>query len=183
MDEEIKDAHNKVINILLNTFKFFELYQSEYDGETKCEDSENVLDKWILAKLNILINEVTEGLENYNTVKSGRPIKDFINEFSTWYVRRSRARVKGDDSEDKQFALATMKYILAELSKIMAPFTPFVAEDLYKKVGGDKESVHLENWPTPRNLEVSVHETLVVKDLVSAGMLDDMEEVRRIVSL
>ncbi|KKT20910.1 MAG: Isoleucine-tRNA ligase [Parcubacteria group bacterium GW2011_GWB1_43_8] len=173
MDEEIKDAHNKVINILLNTFKFFELYQSEYDGKTKGEDSENVLDKWILAKLNILINEVTEGLENYNTVKSGRPIKDFINEFSTWYVRRSRDRVKGDNSEDKQFALATMKYVLAELSKIMAPFTPFVAEDLYKKVGGDKESVHLEEWP--KKVESGKWKV--------ESLIEEMEEVRKIVSL
>ena len=175
-DEEIKDAHNKVINILLNTFNFFELYQGEYDGKTKCEDSENVLDGWILAKLNILINEVTEGLENYNTVKSGRPIKDFINEFSTWYVRRSRERVKGDDYKDKQFALATMKYVLTELSKIMAPFTPFLAEYLYQKLNGkgkDKESVHLEEW-------VKVVESRKSK---VESLIEDMEEVRRIVSL
>ena len=116
-DEEIKDAHNKLINILLNTFKFFDLYQKNYDGKTRGENSENVLDKWILAKLNILTEEVTQGLESYNTVKSGRPIKDFVNEFSTWYVRRSRDRVKGDDEADKQFALATMKHVLIELVK------------------------------------------------------------------
>ena len=178
MDEEIKDAHNKVINILLNTFKFFELYQSEYDGKTKCEDSENVLDKWILAKLNILMREVTEGLENYNTVKSGRPIKDFINEFSTWYVRRSRDRVKGDDLKDKQFALATMKYVLTELSKIMAPFTPFVSEYLYQKLNGkgkDKESVHLEEWTSaPLNEKIKNQNEKII---------EEMEEVRKIVSL
>ena len=177
-DEEIKDAHNKVINILLNTFNFFELYQGEYDGETKCEDSENVLDGWILAKLNILINEVTEGLENYNTVKSGRPIKDFINEFSTWYVRRSRERVKGDDYKDKQFALATMKYVLTELSKIMAPFTPFLAEYLYQKLNGkgkDKESVQLEEWTSaPLNEKIKNQ---------NEKLLEEMEEVRKIVSL
>ncbi len=174
-DEEIKDAHNKVINILINTFKFFDLYQNDYDGKTKWEDSENILDKWIIAKLNILIKEVTDGLENYNTVKSSRPIKDFVNEFSTWYVRRSRERVKGDDGEDKQFALATMKYALAELSKIIAPFMPFTAEDLYQKVNSDnggRESVHLENWPTFAKTTAS-----------QAQLIKDMEEVRRIVSL
>src|SRR3989339_47994 len=173
-DEEIKDAHNKVINILLNTFKFFELYQSEYDGKTKCEDSENVLDKWILAKLNILMREVTEGLENYNTVKSGRPIKDFINEFSTWNGRRSRDRVKGDDEKDKQSALATMREILNELAKLIAPIMPFMAEEIYRGVGaGDKESVHLEEW---------------VKKVESGkwkveSLIEEMDEVRKIVSL
>ena len=78
-------------------------------------------------KLGILTEEVTEGLESYNTVRAGRPIKDFINEFSTWYVRRSRDRVKGDDEKDKQSALATMRCVLIELSKIMAPFTPFMS--------------------------------------------------------
>ena len=148
-DEEIKDAHNKIINILLNTFKFFELYEKDYDRKTKSEDSDNVLDKWILVKLGILTEEVTEGLESYNTVRAGRPIKDFINEFSTWYVRRSRDRVKGDDEKDKQSALATMRCVLIELSKIMAPFTPFMSEELYKKLnseGEGKESVHLEEW-------------------------------------
>lgn len=174
-DEEIKDAHNKIINILLNTFKFFELYERDYEGKANPEDSQNVLDRWILAKLDILAEEVTEGLENYNTVKASRPIKDFINEFSTWYVRRSRERVKGDDKKDKQFALATMKHVLLELSKIMAPFTPFVAEDLYQKLkdqGEGKESVHLENWT------VSIKTTTIQVELIK-----EMEEVRRIVSL
>ena len=186
-DDEIKDAHNKLLNILLNTFKFFELYQKDYDGKTRCEDSENVLDRWIIAKLNILIDEVTEGLESYNTVKSGRPIKDFVNEFSTWFVRRSRDRVKGDDEKDKQFALATMKYVLIDLSKIMAPFTPFIAEDLYRKLNGGgegKESVHLEEW-TIASLKIKSQISNLKSEEEPLGekLLEDMEEVRRIVSL
>lgn len=187
IDDEIKDAHNKIINILLNTFKFFELYQKDYDGKTKSEDSENVLDKWILAKLGILAEEVTDGLENYNTVKSGRPIKDFVNEFSTWYVRRSRDRIKGSDETDKQFALATMKHVLVELSKIMAPFTPFIAEDLYRKLNGGgegKESVHLEEW-TIASLKIKSQISNLKSEEEPLGekLLEDMEEVRRIVSL
>lgn len=172
-DEEIKDAHNKVINILLNSFKFFDLYKDEYDSKTKCEDSKNVLDKWILVKLNILTQEVTDGLENYNTVKASRPIKDFINEFSTWFVRRSRERVKGSDEKDKQFALATMKYAFTKLSKIIAPFMPFIAEDIYRKIGGEKESVHLEEWP--KGIES--------QNLKAEGLIEEMEEIRKIVSL
>ncbi|MDE1988663.1 MAG: class I tRNA ligase family protein [Patescibacteria group bacterium] len=172
-DEEIKDAQNKTVNILLNVFKFFELYGEDCDGETKSEDSENVLDKWILAKFSVLAQEVTEGLENYNTVKAGRPIKDFINEFSTWYVRRSRDRIKGDDEKDKQFALATMKRVLMELSKIIAPFMPFIAEDIYRKVGGGKESVHLEEWIKKSEIPNSKAENL----------MKEMEEIRKIASL
>ena len=146
-DSELKEIHSKIINILWNTFKFFDLYKAEYDGKTKVKESENVLDRWILSLLDNLIVEVSDGLDGYNTVKAGRPIKDFINDFSTWYVRRSRERVKGDDEKDKQSALATMREILNELAKLIAPIMPFMAEAIYKGVGsGEKESVHLEEW-------------------------------------
>src|SRR3989338_5482369 len=146
-DNEVKETHGKIINILWNTFNFFDLYKAEYDGKTKAKESENVLDRWILSLLDNLIIEVSDGLDGYNTVKAGRPIKDFISDFSTWYVRRSRDRVKGDDEKDKQSALATMREVLNELAKIIAPIMPFTAEAIYKGVGaGKKESVHLEEW-------------------------------------
>ena len=75
------------------------MYKREYDGKTKAQDSDNALDKWILAKLNRLILETTENLEKYDTVKASRPIQDFANDFSTWYVSRSRERVKTDGAE------------------------------------------------------------------------------------
>ena len=173
-DSELKEIHSKIINILWNTFKFFDLYKAEYDGKTKVKESENVLDRWILSLLDNLIVEVSDGLDGYNTVKAGRPIKDFINDFSTWYVRRSRERVKGDDEKDKQSALATMREILNELAKLIAPIMPFMAEAIYKGVGsGEKESVHLEEW---------------VKKVESGkwkveSLMEEMEEVRKIVSL
>jgi isoleucyl-tRNA synthetase len=117
-------------------------------------------------------------LENYNTVKSGRPIKDFINEFSTWYVRRSRERVKGEDEKDKQFALATMKHVLTDLAKLIAPFMPFIAEYLYQKLnskGEGKESVHLEEWTSALLNEKIKNQ--------NEKLLEEMEEVRKIVSL
>jgi len=190
-DNEVKETHGKIINILWNTFKFFDLYKAEYDGKTKAKESENVLDRWILSLLDNLIIEVSDGLDGYNTVKAGRPIKDFISDFSTWYVRRSRDRVKGDDekdnsasSADKQFALATMREVLNELAKLVAPIMPFTAEAIYKGVGaGEKESVHLEEWAVPKVLEISVQDTLKIMDTASTNILDDMEEVRKIVSL
>jgi isoleucyl-tRNA synthetase len=102
--------------------------------------------------LNLLIKEVTEAMESYNLPKAMRPITEFIDELSTWYLRRSRDRFKAEDEKDKQNALVTMKYVLLELAKLMAPFTPFVAESLWQAVGGQhfkdqNRSVHLEEWP------------------------------------
>ena len=187
-DNEIKEARSKIINILWNTFKFYDLYKKEYDGKTVAQNSGNALDKWILAKLNRLILEVTKNLEKYDTVKVGRPIKDFVSDFSTWYVRRSRERVKLNldiecpsghsmskfktELEDKQFALATMREVLNELSKLIAPVMPFMAEAIYSGVGrGEKESVHLEEWPS------------LQWNLLDKKLLEEMEEVRKIVSL
>jgi len=179
-DNELKETHGKIINILWNSFKFYDLYKAEYDGKTKAKESENVLDRWILSLLDNLIVEVSDGLDGYNTVKAGRPVKDFISDFSTWYVRRSRDRIKGDDekdnsasSADKQFALATMREVLNELAKLIAPIMPFMAEEIYRGVGaGEKESVHLEEW---------------VKKVESGkwkveSLIEEMEEVRKIVS-
>ena len=178
-DNELKEVHGKIINILWNTFKFYDLYKKGYDGKTVTQDSDNSLDIWILARLNQLVREITDNLEKYDTVKASRPIKDFASDFSTWYVRRSRERVKSDDkpasSADKQFALATMKYVLNELSKLIAPIMPFMAEAIYKGVEiGGKKSVHLEEWPQKVESEKFKVESLII---------EEMEEVRRIVSL
>jgi len=182
-DNELKETHGKIINILWNSFKFYDLYKAEYDGKTKAKESENVLDRWILSLLDNLIVEVSDGLDGYNTVKAGRPVKDFISDFSTWYVRRSRDRIKGDDekdnsasSADKQFALATMREVLNELAKLIAPIMPFMAEEIYRGVGaGEKESVHLEEWTSaPLNEKIKNQ---------NEKLLEEMEEVRKIVSL
>jgi len=170
MDKEIKETQNKIINLLLNTVKFYDLYKDGRDEKISYKNSENILDKWIIVRINELIKEITENLENYNTIKAGRPIKDFIDDLSTWYLRRSRDRFKGIKEKDKQSALATIRFVLLELSKLMAPFTPFIAEWVYLKVkdADGKESAHLEEWP-----KYSSHKQEI---------LNDMEEVRKIVS-
>ena len=119
----------------------------------KVKESKNVLDKWILARLNQLINEVTDNMNDYNLPKASRPIENFVSDFSTWYIRRSRDRFKEDDEADKKSALETTGYVLLQLSKVMAPFMPFKAESVWQKVTRnnfkDKDkSVHLEEWPT-----------------------------------
>ena len=172
-EREVKENYNKVINILWNVVEFYKMYANS--GISSEEESENILDKWIIVRMNMLIKEVTENMDNYDTVQAGRPIKDFIDDLSTWYVRRSRDRFKGDDEEDKQYAVATLREILLTLSKVMAPFTPFIAERIFLEVNTEKTlgmSVHLEEWPVAP--EENVHERKI---------LEEMVEIREMVEL
>lgn len=168
VDEVVKKVFNPVSNIL----SFYELYgdPSINSGQVEIK-SDHVLDKWIVSRLNEVLKNGTDYLEKYKLFEATRLVKDFVNDFSTWYVRRSRDRFKSDDAEDKNKALATTKFVLLELAKYLAPFTPFFAEDLYQKLRGDNdpESIHLSKWPEAGK--------------VNEEILENMEEVRRIVSL
>ena len=165
-DEEIKDVHNRLINILWNSFSFYELYA---DGKLEARnlklETKHVLDRWILARLDQLIGEVTEAMEKYDMVRATRPIKDFVSDLSTWYIRRSRDRFKVRDQE----ALGTARHVFQEFSKLIAPVMPFIAEDIYRRLKGGKESVHLEDWPKAGSVDQKI--------------LENMEEARKIVSL
>ncbi|MDO8626174.1 MAG: isoleucine--tRNA ligase [Candidatus Magasanikbacteria bacterium] len=154
-EREIREIYNKVVNILWNVVEFYKLYASESPWSEvpaspagrQGPESKHVLDQWILAKLQILVKEATEQMDIYNTVKAARPIREFIDELSTWYVRRSRDRFKSENKADQAAALATLKLVLETLAKLMAPFTPFLAEKIWYIVTGAKTSVHLEMWP------------------------------------
>jgi isoleucyl-tRNA synthetase len=163
-DEDVRDTHNRVIGLLWNTYKFYELYQREYDGVTSARASAHVLDRWILARLDELTRVMTDALDAYDLPRAARPMREFVEDYSTWYVRRSRERVKGDDpstsfdqSQDKplgagkQFALATQREVLLTVSTLLAPMTPFLAESIYRGVGGGGESVHLAAWPSSKS--------------------------------
>ncbi len=146
-ESDVREVYNKVVNTLWNVFTFYTMFAEEGSTDVDHTTSENVLDKWILTKLHILIKDVTENMNGYKLAPASRPILDFITELSQWYVRRSRDRVKGDNAQDKAYALATLRHVLMMLSKIMAPFTPFISEKMYQELGGELESVHLEMWP------------------------------------
>ena len=163
-DEEIKEVHNRLINILANSFSFYEMYA---DGTAAGTKSKNVLDRWIVARLNQLTGEVTEAMEKYDMVRATRPVKDFVSDLSTWYIRRSRDRFKARDRE----ALGTARHVFQEFSKLIAPVMPFVAEEIYQKLKteGDPESVHLEDWPEVGSVDQKT--------------LENMEEARKIVTL
>lgn len=180
----VREVYGKLINTLSNVLEFYELFADQLtrNNEQVTSGRENVLDQWILAKLQVLIKEVTENMNMYKLTEASRPIMEFVTELSQWYVRRSRDRFKGEDEVDKQAALSTLQEVLFTLSKIMAPFTPFFAEKMYKQVrphptlslageGTDVESVHLENWP-------EINEKMLKTDV-----LDEMEVARKMVEM
>ena len=110
--------------------------------------SSNPLDVWIISRIYQLRNDITAGMQEYNLPKALEGVLPFIDDMSNWFVRRSRRRFsKNSDENDKNQAFATLYYVLVYLSKLLAPFTPFLAEELYQKMTGSDESVHLLNWP------------------------------------
>ncbi|MFA5062421.1 MAG: isoleucine--tRNA ligase [Patescibacteria group bacterium] len=167
----VREMYNKVVNTAWNVLEFYKMYAVDQKVEDKIKKADNVLDSWILSKLQLLIRDATKGMENYELVNASRPILEFVTELSQWYVRRSRDRFKGDDGADKKSAITTLGYVLLQLSKVMAPFTPFIAEKIYLALGGEKESVHLDKWP-------EVNEKLINKKL-----MDEMDLARKVVEL
>jgi isoleucyl-tRNA synthetase len=159
----------KVLNLASNVLSFYEQYKDKI--ELLAEVSrENVLDKWILARLDELVKEATENMDAYDTVRAGRAMRAFIDDMSTWYLRRSRDRFKTED-DDSRAALTTLRHVLLELSKVMAPFTPFFAEHVYKTIGGELESVHLDAWPEVQNANQEVLEKMgTTRALVSRAL-------------
>jgi isoleucyl-tRNA synthetase len=137
--------------ILWNVYNFFINYalidKWEVIEGIKIED-ENILDQWIVSLQNKLVKEVTENLEKFDTVTSIAKIHAFVNDLSTWYLRRSRDRVgpSAIDAKDKEAFYITMYGVLTTLCRVIAPFTPFIADEMYQNLTGE-ESVHLSKWP------------------------------------
>ncbi len=155
-EKSVDEVVKKVFNLLNNIVKFYELY-ADKSKSYELKKSDNILDQWILAKLNKLIIDSTKNIDEYNIFEPARGIREFIADFSQWYIRRSRDRFK-TEGEDKENALRTTRFVLTELSKLMAPLTPFIAEDVYQKIKGsdEKESVHLEKWPEGGNIDNNI---------------------------
>jgi len=168
--KEVLELQRKNIGRLHNVLAMYEICK---DATVTKNDSDNVLDVWIVARLNQVITEVTFGYKNYELDKATRPITDFIDDLSVWYLRRSRERLKGDDEEDKTLALGTLRYILQQLSLIMAPSMPFYAEYLWLAVRQetDAESVHLASWPKAGEVNEIVLETMrQTRDVVTSAL-------------
>ncbi len=176
-EKGVMEVLRKINMLLWNVYKFYEMYADASPVDFQFSHSENILDRWIMARLDQLIAEVSDGMNKYDLPRATRPIAVFIDDLSTWYLRRSRDRFK-EDGDDKRSALDTTKVVLVELAKVMAPFTPFIAEQLWQKASGlnfsDQEaSVHLEAWPS----------RLAVKDAGEGNILEEMALARKIVEL
>jgi len=182
-EKGVDEVSKKLLMRLDNVRSFYDLYtptqlarekvlgsaspQPDYFPEQA--SSTNVLDRWILARLGELVRDTTAGFEKYELDTATRPLGAFVDDLSTWYLRRSRDRFK-EDGEDKKQALATLRYVLLTVSKVMAPVMPFFAEDLYRRVGGG-ESVHLADWPSFAKATEG-----------EARLLEDMKMVRTVAS-
>lgn len=151
-DKSVGDVARKLA-MIWNMYDFFTMYAEvdgwEFDGELKDPLSEltNPLDIWIISRLHQLVAEVERHMDTYNIPDALSPILPFLDDASNWYVRRSRRRFwKSEDDGDKNDAYRTLHYVLVRLSYILAPFTPFLAEELYHNLTGDDESIHLKDW-------------------------------------
>ncbi len=191
-EKGVDEIYKKVILRMWNVYSFYDMYADSGSHLKKTIQSEminkidkntNVLDKWIISRLNELTQEVTLSLEKYELDKATRPIINFVDDLSTWYIRRSRDRFK-DQGENKDSAIYTTRFVLLEFSKVIAPFMPFISDRLYKLLGGNKESVHLDEWPAKDSLVKKVLEAFGMdKSSKDADILYDMKEIRKIVSL
>jgi isoleucyl-tRNA synthetase len=150
--KNMKDVMNRVFRMLWNSYYFFVMYANidkfkVKSQKPKVKNTGNLLDKWIISELHMLIKNVDEKLENYDIYNAAHEIEKFIDNLSNWYIRRSRKRFwKSEDDADKENAYQTLYTVLVELSKLMAPFTPFIAEEIYKNLTNE-ESVHLADFP------------------------------------
>ena len=151
-DKDVMDVARK-LGMIWNMYDFFTMYAEvdgwEFNGDISdpLHDLTNPLDIWIVSRLHQLITEVEQGLDNYNLQDATKPILPFLDDASNWYVRRSRRRFwKSEDDGDKNDAYRTLHYVLVRLSYMLAPFTPFLAEELYHNLTGDNESIHLKDW-------------------------------------
>lgn len=151
-DKDVMDVARK-LGMIWNMYDFFTMYAEvdgwEFNGDLSdpLHNLTNPLDIWIVSRLHQLITEVERGLNNYNLQDATKPILPFLDDASNWYVRRSRRRFwKSEDDGDKNDAYRTLHYVLVRLSYMLAPFTPFLAEELYHNLTGDNESIHLKDW-------------------------------------
>lgn len=183
-DKEVGDVARK-LSMIWNMYDFFTMYAEvdgwEYDGQLAdpLADCSNPLDIWIISRLHQLVAEVERHMDGYNLPDAMSPILPFLDDASNWYVRRSRRRFwrssKGaegsEDDGDKNDAYRTLHYVLMRLAYVLAPFTPFLAEELYHNLTGDNESIHLKDWlPAGSINELVMSEMDELRILVNQGL-------------
>lgn len=169
-EKSVAEINNKVFNLLGNVYSFYEQYRDKtLETKTYNLETTHVLDQWIMARLNQLTAEITTSLDAYDLFRPTRAIRDFIDDLSTWYLRRSRDRLRDGDVDAKR----TLYQVLKTIAQLLAPFAPFTAEDLWQKLKAesDEESVHLSIWPASefKNNELLVANMKAVREVCTGG--------------
>ena len=181
IDKDVSDVARK-LSMIWNVYDFFTMYASVDGFDSKqaiaVSNLENPLDIWLVSRVYELRNEITKGMEAYNIPSALSNVLLFIDDLSNWFVRRSRRRFwKSEDDTDKNAAYSTLYFVLVYLAKILAPFTPFLAEELYQKMTGVEfdssvtESVHLLNWPEAGEINQEGLEKMArTREIITEGL-------------
>ena len=188
IDKDVSDVARK-LSMIWNVYDFFTMYAEVdgFDSEQAMAVSEfvNPLDIWLVSRVHQVRNQITEGMEAYNIPAALSSVLEFIDDMSNWFVRRSRRRFwKSEDDQDKLEAYSTLYYVLIYLAKILAPFTPFLAEELYQKMTGAgvvnseiPESVHLLDWPEAGVIDGAVLTQMAkTREIITAGLAERMKK-------
>lgn len=188
IDKDVSDVARK-LSMIWNVYDFFTMYAEVdgFDSEQAMVVSEfvNPLDIWLVSRVHQVRNQITEGMEAYNIPAALSSVLEFIDDMSNWFVRRSRRRFwKSEDDQDKLEAYSTLYYVLIYLAKILAPFTPFLAEELYQKMTGAgvvnseiPESVHLLDWPEAGVIDEAVLTKMAkTREVITAGLAERMKK-------
>lgn len=181
LDKDVSDVARK-LSMIWNTYDFFTMYAEvdKFDSKDAIEPEkfENPLDKWIVSRLFETRNQITEGMKEYNIPKAVEGILPFVDDLSNWFVRRSRRRFwKATDDEDKLEAYSTLYFVLVYLAQILAPFVPFLSEELYQKMTGSETSVHLLDWPEAGKIDEEVlAEMKRTRDIITEGLALRMQK-------
>jgi len=166
-EEIVKQVYRRFNLLLINVLKFYSMIENN-DLAINLTSSDNILDKWIISMLNVLIRDVTQRMDDYDTSEASRLFFNFIEDLSTWYIKNSRDRFKSENENIKLSAMNTLSYILSNLSKLLAPLTPFISEMIYQKMKKEGivhlNSVHLEPWPVfnEKLINLKIHEKMVL---------------------
>ena len=164
--KDVQDLYRKFFDTLWQSYSFFSIYNEDFKFK-KGFKSKNILDKWIVSRLENVNLKVNQNLDKFDIVASARLFQDFVDDLSNWYIRRSRQRFQTDQ---KQEASQTLYFVLLKLSQLLAPFTPFISEELYQRLNG-KESVHLSDYPKSD------------KKLINNNLEKQMKEIREMTTL
>ena len=181
IDKDVSDTARK-LTMIWNVYDFFTMYAEvdgwEFKGNKLVAPKElkNPLDAWIIARLYQLRDEITEGMEKYNLPAATGGILPFVDDLSNWFVRRSRRRFwKSESGSDKAEAYETLHFVLSYLALILAPFTPFLAEELWQNMMGG-ESVHLQDWPKAGKIdEAAITKMADCRAIITEGLALRME--------